>query len=107
MGAVYDQTVELCKILKANYDRKGSGVCRYDFVIAEGRKFYKIIQKDANFSGGSVHAFVDKVNGDLYKAASWAAPAKGVRFNLERDLEQLRKIGESTGAMWAGGYLYR
>lgn len=107
MSAVYDLSVELCKILKANYDRKSSGVCRYDFLIEEGRKYYKIVQRDANFKGGSVHAFVDKVNGDLYKAASWSAPAKGVRFNLEKDLEVLRKMGESCGAMWAGGYLYR
>ena len=102
MSAVYDLSVELCKILKADYDRVGSDACRYEFVIEEGRKYYKIVQRDANFKGGSVHAFVDKVNGDLYKAASWAAPAKGVRFNLGVDLELLRKI-----ANWSGGYLYR
>ena len=107
MTVIYDQAVELCKILQKNYDRKDSGVLRYSFEITEGKKYYKIVQRDANFSGGSVHAFVDKLTGDLYKAASWAAPAKGVRFNLGRDLELLREIGESTGAMWAGGYLYR
>lgn len=102
MSAVYDVSVELCKILKADYDKGGSVHCRYDFVISEGKKYYKIIQKDSNFSGGSVHAFVDKSNGDLYKAASWATPAKGVRFNLFADLELLRDI-----AGWTGGYLYR
>jgi len=101
MSAVYDLSVELCKILKADYDKCGSSL-RYSFEISEGKKYYKIIQRDSNFSGGSVHAFVDKQNGDLYKAASWAAPAKGVRFNLEKDLEFLRQ-----NANWSGGYLYR
>lgn len=102
MSAVFDLSVELCKILKADYDKHGSSAGRYEFLIFEGRKYYKIVQKDANFTGGSVHAFVDKKNGDLYKAASWAAPAKGVRFNLEKDLEFLRQ-----NANWTGGYLYR
>ena len=106
MTVIYDQAVELCKILQENYDRNASNV-RYSFDITEGKKYYKIVQRDANFSGGSVHAFVDKKTGDLYKAASWAAPAKGVRFNLGNDLEVLREIGKSFGAMWAGGYLYR
>lgn len=106
MTVIYDQTVELCKILQKNYDKNGSS-CRYSFEITEGKKYYKIVQKDSNFSGGSVHAFVDKKTGDLYKPASWAAPAKGVRFNLGNDLETLREIGENYGVMWAGGYLYR
>jgi hypothetical protein len=50
---------------------------------------------------------VDKKTGDLYKAATWSAPAKGVRFNLLSDIEKLRKIGETTNGMWASGYLYR
>jgi hypothetical protein len=55
----------------------------------------------------SVHAFVDKKNGDLYMAKSWKSPAKGVRFNLFSDIEKLREMGKTYGAMWAGGYLYR
>lgn len=102
MSAVYDLSVELCKILQADYDNRGSDIVRYSFEITEGRKYYKIVQRDTQFSGGSVHAFVDKVTGDLYKPAGWAAPAKGVRFNLENDLEFLRK-----NANWSGGYLYR
>jgi len=49
-----------------------------------------------------VHAFVDKNNGDLYKAKSWKSPAKGVRYNLVADIEKLKVVAD-----WAGGYLYR
>ena len=103
MSAVYDLSVELCKILKANYYARGSQL-DYNFLIDEGRKYYKIVMVS---NQRSVHAFVDKVTGDLYKPAGWAAPAKGVRFNLFRDLEQLREIGKNYSAMWAGGYLYK
>lgn len=102
MTVIYDQTVELCKILQENYNKRGSQYVRYSYEISEGKKYYKIVQKDSNFSGGSVHAFVDKKTGDLYKAASWAAPAKGVRFNLGVDLELLRTIADCYGS-----YLYR
>ena len=52
----------------------------------------------------SAHAFVDKKSGDVYKAASWKAPAKHVRFNLciISDREWLLE-----NADWAGGYLYK
>jgi hypothetical protein len=44
--------------------------------VKEGKKYLKIVY------GGSVHAFVDKITGDIYKAATWAAPAKHVRGNI-------------------------
>ena len=51
----------------------------------------------------SVHAFVDKKTGEVYKSASWKAPAKGVRYDLRliRDREYL-----FAHADWAGAYLY-
>ena len=51
----------------------------------------------------SVHAFVDKKTGEVYKPASFKAPAKIVRFNLciMSDREWLLE-----NADWAGGYLY-
>ena len=57
---------------------------------------------DANGSR-SVHAFVDKKTGEVYKPASFKAPAKHVRFNLclIKDREWLLE-----NADWAGGYLY-
>ena len=55
MSAVYDLSVELCKILQNDYNNRGSEIVRYSFEITEGRKYYKIVQRDVNFSGGSVH----------------------------------------------------
>jgi len=78
-----------------------SGVSDYNFYPETGRKYHKIIM-DANGSR-SVHAFVDKKTGQLYKSASWKAPAKGVRFDL-RIIEQREWLLEN--ADWAGGYLY-
>ena len=78
-----------------------NGECDYDFFIEEGRKYLKIVM-DARGSK-SVHAFVDKKTGEVYKAASYKAPAKGVRFDL-RLIEQREWLLEN--ADWAGSYLY-
>jgi len=102
-SGVLNLTTELCAILKGNYYKNGSQL-DYDFVIEPGNKYLKIVMVN---NQKSVHAFVDKVTGDLYKAKSWKSPAKGVRFNLFTDIEKLRDMGKTQGAMWAGGYLYR
>ena len=80
------------------------------FKIYEGRKYYKIVQQDYDtfqnrneYRDGSVHAFVDKKTGDVYKPASWKAPAKHVRYNL---LDENSRTLCLNRASWAGGYLY-
>ena len=78
-----------------------NGECDYDFFIEEGRKYHKIMMS-ANGSR-SVHAFVDKKTGEVYKPASIKSPAKGVRYDL-RLIEQREWLLEN--ADWAGGYLY-
>jgi hypothetical protein len=67
-----------------------------------GKKYHKIIMID-NGGQRSVHAFVDKKTGEVYKSASWRQPAKGVRYDLRliRDREYL-----FAHADWAGAYLY-
>lgn len=42
----------------------------------KGRKYAKLVQN------GSVVAFIDMSNGDIYKPAGWKAPAKHVRGNI-------------------------
>ena len=60
----------------------------------------------------SVHAFVNRTTGDLFKAAGWKVAAPGVRYNIvtEFDLVQFaythRYAQYETGSEWAGGYLY-
>ena len=75
----------------------------YKFSIVTGRKYHKIVQTCCDGSQ-SVHAFVDKNTGELYKAASWKAPAKDVRFDL-RIISEREWVLENCD--WAGGYLYK
>jgi hypothetical protein len=74
----------------------------YDYIIESGRKYHKVIMIDSA-GGRSVHAFVDRKTGELYKSASWKSPAKGVRYDL-RLIEQREWL--YAKADWAGGYLY-
>jgi hypothetical protein len=77
------------------------GQSDYEFTIESGRKYHKIIM---NAHGSkSVHAFVDRKTGEVYKSASWKSPAKGVRFDL-RIIEQREWLYQN--ADWAGSYLY-
>lgn len=103
---VLELTSELCGILRENYFTQCGSRLNYDFVIAPGRKYLKVVTVDDS-NHRSVHGFVDKKTGDLLKPASWNAPAKGVRYNLVRDIESLRTIGMTMGNMWCGSYLYR
>ena len=82
-------------------DKLRKGICDYEFYPETGRKYHKIIM-NANGSR-SVHAFVDKQTGEVYKSASWKSPAKGVRYDLRliKDREWLLE-----NADWPGSYLY-
>ena len=85
------------------------------FKVKTGKKYYKIVQQEFEtwekskyfnqYRDASVHAFVDKKTGQVFKPASWAAPAKHVRYDLRiiREREFLFNY-KNTG--WAGGYLY-
>ena len=74
----------------------------YDYIFESGRKYHKVIMIDSA-GGRSVHAFVDRKTGEIYKSSSWKSPAKGVRYDL-RSIEQREWLFEK--ADWAGGYLY-
>ena len=79
-----------------------NGEGNYKFYIESGRKYHKIVMETESQSK-SVHAFVDKKTGEVYKPASFKAPAKIVRFNLciMSDREWLFENCD-----WAGCYLY-
>ena len=90
-------------------DELKAGKCDYSHIIESGTKYHKIIQSvdnGPNHMGPSrsVHAFVDKKTGEIYKSAGWKSPAKGVRFDLRliKDREWLLE-----NADWSGGYLYK
>lgn len=73
-----------------------------EFYLKTGKKYFKLIMK---YAGGqqSVHAFIDRTNGNVYKPASWQGPAKIARYSLLND-EQREWL--YSNADWAGGYLY-
>ena len=88
----------------------------YKFDYTVGKKYIKIFNlqwQDAcdyynrkeGYRQGSVSAFVDKETGQVYKPASWRAPAKHVRFDMRiiRDREFLH---DPKNTDWAGGHLY-
>ena len=91
----------LCEALFQDIERqhKNSG---YKFYIESGRKYHKLVMECENGSR-SVHAFVEKKFGNVYKAASWKAPAKHIRFNLLDDNSREECFARAD---WAGGYLY-
>lgn len=128
-AAVLKHTFELCSALEANYhlhcirmiksgaerfnggvitehqkerlDKLERGISECRFTVDTGRKYHKIWHEDG--STRSVHAFIDKKTGEVYKPASYKAPAKGVRFDL-RIIEQREWLFDN--ADWAGSYLY-
>ena len=88
----------------------------YKFDYKTGKKFHKVFfleYQDANdyygtkagYKAGSVHAFVDKETGEVYKPASWRAPAKHVRFDL-RLIKDREFLFNWKNLSWAGGHLY-
>ena len=83
-------------------DELKSGKCDIDYVIETGKKYHKVIFVDGG-GGRSVHCFIDKQTGEMYKSASWKAPAKGVRYDL-RLIADREYVLEN--ADWSGGYLY-
>lgn len=60
---------------------------RYYLTHKLGKKFIKLIRKETLSDATSVYAFVDKETGAVYKAASWNAPAKGIRFYISQLLQ--------------------
>ena len=125
-AAVLGHTYALCEALRQNFidysirshekfvddpdtyeyhqkqiDKLKQGICDYEYYPETGKKYHKIVM---NARGSrSVHCFIDKQTGEVYKSASWKSPAKGVRYDL-RIIEQREDV--LANCDWAGGYLY-
>ena len=83
---------------------------KWDYKV--GKKFIKVfnLQYDTfrgrnEYKAGSVTAFIDKNTGEVYKPASWKAPAKHVRFDL-RIIKEREFLLNPKNCDWAGGHLY-
>ena len=92
----------LCDCLTDDFTRSHPKSDPYKFYIESGRKYHKIVMETESQSK-SVHAFVDKKTGEVFKPASYKAPAKIVRYRL---LEIASREQCYANADWAGGYLY-
>ena len=85
------------------------------FGITEGRKYYKVVQQEfetwegskyyGQYRDASVHAFVDKKTGQIFKPAGWSKPAKHVRFDM-RIISERNFVHNPNNTGWSGGYLY-
>ena len=94
----------LCDALQQSHQRQYPNSGRnYSYALISGRKYHKVMQC-VDGQTESVHCFIDKKSGEVYKAASIKAPAKGVRFNL-LIIQEREFVLENCD--WAGGYLYR
>ena len=84
----------------------------YKFDYKVGKKFIKVFnlqydtfQNRNEYRAGSVTAFIDKNTGEVYKPASWKAPAKHVRFDM-RIIKEREFLHNPKNVDWAGGHLY-
>ena len=88
----------------------------YKFDYQVGKKYIKVFNlqyetandyynRKAGYRAGSVTAFIDKNTGEVYKPASWKAPAKHVRFDL-RIIKEREFLHNPKNVDWAGGHLY-
>jgi hypothetical protein len=93
----------LCDALQQSHQRSHPNGKNYSYAVVSGRKYHKVMQC-VNGETESVHAFIDKKTGEVYKPASIKAAAKGVRFNL-LIIQEREFVLENCD--WAGGYLYR
>ena len=88
----------------------------YKFDYEVGKKYIKVFNlqyqescdyynRPAGYRAGSVTAFIDKNTGEVYKPASWKAPAKHVRYDL-RIIREREFLLNPKNCDWAGGHLY-
>ena len=85
------------------------------FKVYTGKRYYKIVQQEfetwegskyyGQYRDASVHAFVDKKTGQIFKPAGWSKPAKHVRFDM-RIISERNFVHNPNNTGWAGGYLY-
>ena len=93
----------LCDALQQSHQRQYPNSGRnYSYALISGRKYHKVMQC-VDGQTESIHCFIDKKTGSVYKAASIKAPAKGQRYNLLliKDREWLLENADCYGS-----YLY-
>lgn len=101
-----DQFIEFLNQAEAKFIAERFPTLKADtFWVDAGKKYLRIAQGNADGTGARVHCFIDALTGDVYKAATWKAPAlNGARYNLldEASLEKLKQVWDPYGS-----YLYK
>ena len=91
---IQNSVEKLCDVLSQQWAEQYPNSCTSTALTCDvGRKYFKLIQDR------SVFCFIDK-DGNVYKPASWKAPAKGVRFHIDQLLEHPQSCD------MFGGFLY-
>ena len=73
------------------------------FTITNGRKYAKVVSSDTSGNQNFVFCFIDRKTGNVYKAATWKAPAKHVRYTIT-DEESAQELAHKSDAY--GSFLY-
>ena len=100
-----------CTYSKEQLAKIVSGTANLDkFRYYQGKKYLKVVREEYDerndrWRDTTVHAFINTETGEVYKPASWKAPAKHVRFNF-CDKKDLLFLTDPRCVGWAGGYLY-
>lgn len=89
-----------CDILAEKAKNTTAPPMYFNFSI--GRNYYKVIMTHLESKHQSVHAFVNKKTGDIYKPETWLAPYKQVRYNIWTQFDELLNDCD-----WVGTYLYK
>jgi hypothetical protein len=87
------------KLSTAYYAKHFPSLAPEKYYIMKGRKYHRVVQEGTH--SRSVHAFIG-ADGLLYKAESWASPAKDPRYNLLTDMAVIAKRFDPHGS-----YLYK
>ena len=90
------------KLYKFDYQVGKKYIKVFNLQYSEANDYYN---RPAGYRQGSVTAFIDKSTGQVYKPASWKAPAKHVRFDL-RLIQDREFLFNPNNISWAGGHLY-
>ena len=70
----------LCDALQQSHQRNYPNSGRnYSYALVSGRKYHKVMQC-INGEIESVHAFIDRKSGEVYKAASHQSTSKGSKI---------------------------
>jgi len=86
MKTVEDYIKEIKAASDKNWQNSKYTTPSPEFGIEPGKKFIRITL--TVFGQKSVHCFID-AQGNIYKAASWNARAKGIRGNINDDKKPL------------------